>query len=154
MSNTQNSSSNVQQTAEKELLSNFKEKHKVQTSSFVFPPDFPVKIDGIYESTGGKLLLVEVYAHQGFLKSAQTHKICADMLKLITAQKILAQNGLKAELYILLACEEAEKHFNGKSWHSAVVKHFDIHIEVGKLSPETIEKIKQAQEKQKMVNAN
>lgn len=153
MSNTQSSSSDVQQTAEKELLANFEAKHKVQKSSFVFSDGFPVKIDGIYENVDGKLLLVEVYAHQGFLKSAQTHKICTDMLKLITAQKLLFSRHKEAELWILLACEEAEKHFKGKSWHSFVVKHFGINIEVGKLSPQMVEKIKQAQIRQKMVNA-
>lgn len=154
MNNTHNSSSDVQQMAEKELLANFEAKHKVKKSSFVFSNEFPVKIDGIYENTDRKFLLVEVYAHQGNLKAAQTHKICTDILKLITAQKILVQNGLKAELYILLACEEAERHLKGQSWHSAVVKHFDIRIEVGQLSLQTIERIKQAQTRQKMVNAN
>lgn len=153
MSNTQNSSSDVQQTAEKELLANFEAKHKVQKSSFVFSDGFPVKIDGIYENPDGKLLLVEAYAHQGPLKSAQTHKICTDMLKLITAQKLLFSRHKEAELWILLACEEAEKHFKGKSWHSFVVKHFGINIEVGKLNPRMIEKIRQAQIRQKMVNA-
>ena len=151
---TQNSSSAVQQAAEKELLDNFKEKYKAGESSFVFPQDFPVEIDGIYENNNGKLMLVEVYAHQGHLIGAQTDKICTDILKLITAQKKKDKNGRKAELYILLACKEAEKHLRGKSWHSAVVKLFDIHIELGKLSPQTIEKIKQAQRNQKMVNAH
>lgn len=154
MSNTQNSSSAVQQKAEKELLANFARKHKVKKSFFVFSNEFPVKIDGIYENTDGKLLLVEGYAHQGPLKSAQTHKICTDILKLITAQKLLLSQHKESELWIVLACEEAEKPFKGKSWHSTVVKHFDIHIEVGQLSPQTIAKIKQAQERQKMVNAN
>lgn len=153
MSNTQNSSSNVQQDGEGELLPNFVEDNHLTPIKIDFPDNFRIKPDGIYKKPDGTIILAEVYVHQGPLKGSQPDKICADMLKLITAQKILAKKGLKTELYILLACEEAEKHFKGKSWHSAVVQHFDIHVEVDKLRPQTIEKIKQAQEKQKMVNA-
>lgn len=153
MNNTHKSSSLEQQLAEKELLAGFAKEHNLKQTTVDFTTNFSIQPDGIFEKEDKKLILVEVYAHQGALKPAQRNKICTDMLKLITAQKFLRDKGIDTEIWILLACEEAKRHFEGKSWHHAVVDSFGIHLEVGKLSDITIQKLKEAQRRQQMINA-
>lgn len=153
MSSTHNSSSQVQQEAEKEMLENFVKEHHLCDYTPHFPSDFQIQIDGKYKDESGKHIWVEIYARQGKLHGSQPDKVCADMLKLITAQKVLSIADDELEKYILLGSEEAKTLFNGKSWPSKVAKAFSIYIEAGKLSPETIEKLKAAQNRQKMTNA-
>ena len=153
MSSTHNSSSQAQQEAEKEMLENFVKEHHLYDYTPPFPPDFQIQIDGKYKNESGKHIWVEVYARQGKLHGSQSDKICSDMLKLITAQKVLDLVDDELEKYILLGSEEAKISFNGKSWPSKVAKEFSIHIEVGKLSPETIEKLKAAQTRQTLGNS-
>lgn len=93
---------------------------------------------------------MEVYAHQEKLKGAQPKKICTDILKLITAEKML---GLSVEKWILFGSEEAKSFVDGESWYHEIIKNFDIHLETGELSPQTIQKIQAAQHRPKMVNA-
>lgn len=94
MTNTYKSSSAEQQEAEKEILQNFVRKYKLIVDQVIFPTKFPIQIDGIYTNRNGQRVWVEVYAHQEKLKGAQPKKICTDILKLITAEKML---GLSVE---------------------------------------------------------
>lgn len=148
MNNTHNSSSLEQKDAEKELLAGFAQKHNLEVTHVDFPNNFSIQPDGVFQR-GKTLVLVEAYAHWGTLKGSQPDKVCSDMLKLITAQKFLRDKGIDTELWILLACEEAKRHFEGKSWHHAVVESFGIHVAVGKLSDATIQRLKEAQIRQR-----
>lgn len=150
MTNTYKSSSAEQQEAEKEILQNFVRKYKLIADQVIFPTKFPIQIDGIYTNRNGQRVWVEVYAHQEKLKGAQPKKICTDILKLITAEKML---GLSVEKWILFGSEEAKSFVDGESWYHEIIKNFDIHLETGELSPQTIQKIQAAQHRPKMVNA-
>ena len=150
MTNTYKSSSAEQQEAEKEILQNFVRKYKLIVDQVIFPTKFPIQIDGIYTNRNGQRVWVEVYAHQEKLKGAQPKKICTDILKLITAEKML---GLSVEKWILFGSEEAKSFVDGESCYHEIIKNFDIHLETGELSPQTIQKIQAAQPRQKIVNA-
>lgn len=150
MNNTYKSSSREQQEAEKELLYSFSKKYKLTEEKPVFPDVFSCQPDGTYKNDKEEWVWVEVYAHQGPLKSAQRQKVCTDILKLITAEKILQQPIQK---YILFGSEEAMQCFQNNSWHARSVQEWNIKLEVGELSEQTKQKLAAAQARQKMLNA-
>lgn len=149
MNNTYKSSSHEQQEAEKELLHSFSKTYKLTEEKPVFPDGFSCQPDGTYKDDKGQWVWVEVYARQGRLKGAQPKKVCTDILKLITAEKILKQPVQK---YILFGSEEAMKCFQNNSWHRRAAEEWDIKLEAGELSEQTKQSLKAAQARQKMVN--
>lgn len=149
MNNTYKSSSREQQAAEDEIKRHFIQTHHLTVEKPTFPTPFPAEFDGTYKNSAGQWIFIEVYAHQGPLKSAQRQKVCTDILKLITAEKILQQPIQK---YILFGCDEAMQCFQNNSWHARSVKEWDIKLEVGELAEQTKQKLRAAQARQKMVN--
>lgn len=150
MNNTYKSSSREQQAAEDEIKRHFIQTHHLIPEKPTFPTPFPAEFDGTYKNSAGQWIFIEVYAHQGALKSAQRYKVCTDILKLITAEKMLQ---ISIQKYILFGCVEAMKYFQNNSWHARTVKEWDIKLEVGELSEQTKQKLRAAQARQKMVNA-
>lgn len=149
MNNTYKSASPEQQKAEMELLNSFAIKHKLIREKLIFPNDFSCQIDGTYRNAQDQWIWVEVYAHQGKLKGAQPKKVCTDILKLITLEKILNQSVQK---YILFGNDEAMKCFQNNSWYRRAVDTWNIKLEVGALSEQTKQNLRVAQTRQKMVN--
>lgn len=127
----------------------FAKKHKLTPESLIFPDGFSCRPDGTYKNDKGQWVFVEVYARQGQLKGAQPKKVCTDMLKLITAEKILKQPVQK---YILFGSNEAMKCFQNNSWHKRAADEWNITLETGELSEQTKQSLKAAQARQKMVN--
>lgn len=150
MNNTCKSSSREQQAAEDEIKCHFIQTHHLVAEKPTFPTPFPAQFDGTYKNSARQWIFIEVYAHQGPLKSAQRQKVCTDILKLITAEKILQQPIQK---YILFGCDEAMQCFQNNSWPARSVKEWDIKLEVGELAEQTKQKLRAAQARQKMVNA-
>ena len=151
MNNTCKSSSREQQAAEDEIKCHFIQTHHLVAEKPTFPTPFPAQFDGTYKNSAGQWIFIEVYAHQGPLKSAQRQKVCTDILKLITAEKILQQPIQK---YILFGCDKAMKCFQNDSWYSQAVNKWGINLEIGELSETTKHRLKAAQERQKMVNVS
>lgn len=149
MNNTYKSSSLEQQAAEDEIKRHFIQKHHLIEETPSFPTPFPAKFDGTYKNSAGEWIFIEIYAHQGPLKSAQRKKVCTDILKLITAEQLFTKPIQK---YILFGCEEALKFFQNNSWHTQAVAKWKIKLEVGTLSEQTKLRLKAAQARQKMVN--
>lgn len=106
-----------------------------------------VKPDGVDQK---RKIVVEVFARIGKLKSAQTHKVQADILKLVFIEKITGEQWRKI---ICFACPEAAAALQGQSWASEAVRAFGVEVHVVPLPPEKIESVKAAQERQIMVNA-
>ena len=101
-----------------------------------------LEIDGVCETP---LVLCEVYAHHGSLKSGQKHKILADAFKLVYAERL---RGKPAQKIILLADKKAAVPFQGKKWIAEAMRIFDIRIEVVTLEPKSAERVRQAQARQ------
>lgn len=104
-----------------------------------------VKVDG-YDENNGKVILAEVYAHQGSLKSAQRNKVYADILKLIFIKQFLKKDSIDA--YIIFGDEEASGILKGVSWGSEVARLYGIKSLTVSLDTELREAIKTAQLKQ------
>lgn len=96
-----------------------------------------------------KKIIVEVYARVGPVKGAQLHKIKGDVLKLAF---IGLQAGLQWRRILCFASDEAAAYVNGKSWVASAVQHFGIEVVVVPLSDEHRERVRAAQDRQRMVN--
>lgn len=108
-----------------------------------------VNVDG-YGEENGKVIIAEVYAHQGSLKSAQRNKVYADMLKLIFIKQFLKKDSIDA--YIIFGDEEASNVFKGISWGSEVAKAYGIKSLTVSLDSNLRAAIKTAQLKQDIRN--
>lgn len=108
-----------------------------------------VNVDG-YGEGNGKVIIAEVYAHQGSLKSAQRNKVYADILKLIFIKQFLKKDFIDA--YIIFGDEEASNVLKGTSWGSEVAKAYGIKPITVSLDSELREAIKTAQLKQDIRN--
>jgi hypothetical protein len=96
-----------------------------------------------------KKVIVEVYAHVGELKGAQTHKVKGDILKLIFIEKKL---GKKWKKILCFADEAAAKYVRGGSWVAEAVRTFGVDVQVVNLPEEQLNKVRSAQRRQRMVN--
>lgn len=93
--------------------------------------------------------IVEVYAHIGKLKGAQHDKIMGDILKLIYIEKELKGKWRKI---ICFADDAAAQYLRGTSWVAKAARTFDVEVRVVDLPEEQLNKVKSAQERQRMVN--
>ena len=96
-----------------------------------------------------KKIIVEVYARVGPVKGGQLHKIKGDVLKLAL---IGQQAGSEWRRILCFASEEAASYVTGQSWVASAIQHFGIEIVVAPLSEEQRERVKSAQDRQRMVN--
>ena len=105
-----------------------------------------INIDGISRD---KRILCEIYSRIGRLKSAQSDKVAADMLKLMLAEKALGGPWRKI---ICLADADAAKSFQGRTWLGAAVRGFGFELHVVDVPPDVRSGLLAAQAKQIMVN--
>lgn len=94
-------------------------------------------------------IIVEVYARVGPVKGAQLHKIKGDVLKLAL---IGQQAGAEWRRILCFASQEAAAYVTGQSWVAAAVQHFGIEVVVVPLSDKHRERVRSAQDRQRMVN--
>jgi len=95
-------------------------------------------------------IIVEVYARVGPVKGAQLHKIKGDVLKLAL---IGQQAGSEWRRILCFASKEPAAYVTGRSWVASAVRHFGIEVVVARLSEEHRERVKSAQDRQRMVNS-
>jgi hypothetical protein len=93
-------------------------------------------------------VLVEVFAHQGRLKSAQFHKVVRDALKLITLGR--ARPG--SRLIIAFGDSDAAGCVNAKSWLAESLRVWGIEVLSVDLDEEVRAGLRSAQTRQVMVN--
>ena len=91
----------------------------------------------------------EIFAHIGFLKVGQQHKISQDILKMLLLEKI---KGVKYRKMIVIVDDTIEEYLKGKSFIAESIRQFGIEIKRIDLSNETYEEIVNAQKRQVMAN--
>jgi hypothetical protein len=100
-----------------------------------------VELDGATEDLS---VLVEAWAHQGIVKSAQRNKILTDAFKLAFVARTLDH---PTRLILLLSDDEAARRFRS-GWGAAALAEFEVEIIVVELGPEVRQRIRDAQAKQ------
>ncbi len=104
-----------------------------------------VQVDGA-ASDGS--VLVEIFAHQGPLKSGQRHKVAQDALKLIT----LGRGRPDAELFIAFGDTEAAAYATKGTWLSEALATWGVTVLVVELDQAVRQGIRAAQVRQEMIN--
>lgn len=105
-----------------------------------------VELDGYSEVPP---ILCEVWAHLGVPRGSQPDKIMSDALKLLFCERSLATTFRKI---IVFADQAAASPFIGNGWKAACLKQHGIEIIVLNLSGTPARKVKEAQERQRMIN--
>lgn len=137
--------SGVQRTAEHVMLGLLGEELGLVLKSkrFTLADGARVEVDGVDEDTS---ILVEAWAHQGQPKSAQKHKILADVLKLLH----LASTLPSAPKLALCLCDPAAAHHftTARSWAAHALRAFDVEVHVVELPADLRADILAAQKRQ------
>ena len=95
-------------------------------------------------------IIGEINAHIGRLKTSQLHKVAADLLKMQLYDKT---SGITHRKWIVVCSKEEEKQLKGGSYLAEAIRQFDVEVIRIDISTETYQALKDAQERQKMVNA-
>lgn len=90
--------------------------------------------------------LVEVYAHVGKLRGAQSSKIAKDALKLVALQ------GTQKGSQVILAFIDQKAQPGQGTWLRSVIDAVGIERRVVKVDDEVIKDVEQAQVRQRMIN--
>ena len=141
------SDSAAQQEAEKHLLLSLQQSlgaHFVPDA--LLPLTLGVKPDGVDPD---RRIVVEVYARVGSLKSAQLHKVKADLLKLAYLRKKL---GPDWRAILCFGSKEAAAFMLGTSWAAAAAAEFGVEVMIQELPADQRANVVAAQERQRMVN--
>ncbi len=143
------STSSEQQSAEGFILEtlNKTEGFKLQSSKVTLPSGCSVQLDGFDSDNRA---VCEIYARIGKLKGSQPDKLASDFLKMQLVEK---EFGYSFTKIFCFASDEARSYVKGKSWLAQAAKEFGIIIKTVSLPPEIELNIKNAQSRQKMVNA-
>ena len=98
--------------------------------------DGRVVLDGFYHDSG-RVVIVEVNAHIGKMKSAQKHKVINDAFKLSVVSKLHARRwrGKKAERVLVFVDQAARDSFGPRSWATAAFNAAGITLRVCKCTP-------------------
>ena len=91
----------------------------------------------------------EIFAHIGFLKVGQKHKISQDILKMLLLEKT---KGIKYRKMLVIVDDKMEEYLKGKSFIAESIRQFGIEIKKIDLLDETYEAVLNAQRRQVMVN--
>ncbi|MGA9762619.1 MAG: uracil-DNA glycosylase family protein [Gaiellaceae bacterium] len=100
-----------------------------------------VELDGASEDLS---VLVEAFAHQGPLKSAQRMKVLTDAFKLAFIARELDQPN---RLILLLSCEDAARKMQ-TGWAAEAIRSFGIEIIVVEIDPAVRQSLREAQKRQ------
>ena len=95
-------------------------------------------------------IIGEIHSHIGRLKPSQLHKVAADLLKMLLYDKT---SGVTHRKWIVVCSKEEEEQLKGGSYLAEAIRQFDVEIIRVDISTETCQALKDAQERQKMVNA-
>ena len=83
-------------------------------------PEIVTEPDFYSESAG---VIGEIHTHLGKLKSAQRHKVAADILKMTMYEKVIGKTLRK---YIVVCSEEEYKQLQGNSHLAYAIRVFDV----------------------------
>jgi len=95
-------------------------------------------------------VIIEAYAHIGNLHGAQTHKVRADLLKLLLLERKFGGTWRKI---LCFADDSVAKTTRGNSWLAEAIREFNIEVHVIELPAEIAERVLHAQHRQRMENA-
>jgi len=143
------SDSKVQQDAESKILKKLANGGKPFEQGIKITLQEGIRIEPDGASLDGKIL-VEVFARQGRLKSAQVRKISQDILKLALWKKLSGEEEGKA--IIAFASQEARNSISG--WIELAAKEYGVCLQVVDIDEALRTEIKKAQEAQGMVKAS
>jgi hypothetical protein len=101
-----------------------------------------IEVDGVSDDPP---ILCEVWAHQGPAKTAQTHKVLHDALKLFVAGRSMPTSP---RLILVFAHPLAASRFTGRSWYAHALRDLSIEILVVDISDDLRAEIRAAQERQ------
>ena len=152
MGNSDNSNSNIQQWAEREIFAHVRNwlgiqelesNPTIRLTGAPYPriePDFYSK---------EHCIVGEIFAHIGVPKRGQHNKISNDILKMLLLDKMTGKNHRK----IIVVCDVQEENaLRGESALAECIRQFGIELKRIDLDAETREKILLAQEQQFMIN--
>ena len=93
----------------------------------------------------------EIFAHIGFLKVGQQHKISQDILKMLLLERI---KGAKYTKMLVIVDDKIEEYRKGKSFIAESIRQFGIEIKKIELPDEIYETVLNAQKRQVMISKN
>jgi hypothetical protein len=135
------SDSFVQRDAEGLIRSALAKKLKVDLSA---PQPFPnLKLDGFADEKVP--VCVEIWAHQGWAKGGQKHKVMSDMCKLLVFERKLNKRCKK----IFAVSDMDAVAFLEGSWMSRFAAEFDIDVRWVYIPPSERTRIRTAQKRQR-----
>lgn len=102
-----------------------------------------IQIDGYSENPP---IMCEAWAHRGKPKGGQPHKVLTDAFKLLFADTLLGKIHRKI---LVFADEAARKPFVEDKWQAQCLKHFGFETYVVSLPKDQLERIEEAQERQR-----
>ena len=94
-------------------------------------------------------ILCEAYARIGELKGSQPDKIASDILKMLLVEMILDS---KFQKVLVFADQAAANTVLGQSWLADICRRVSVQIVVAEIGNELRNKLKNAQQRQEMVN--
>ena len=94
-------------------------------------------------------IIGEIHSHEGRLKSAQMDKIASDVLKMILYDKI---SGCVYTKYIVVCDKEEYKQLQGHSYLAEAIKRYEIKLLYIKLTEELNKMLKDAMNKQNLID--
>ncbi|MGW8439206.1 hypothetical protein ACWGKS_29020 [Nocardiopsis sp. NPDC055879] len=107
------------------------------------PTGARVEVDGADQDL---TVLVEAWAHQGPVKSAQRHKVLSDALKLVWISSTLSP---RPRMVLCLSDQEAARPFLGeRSWAAAALLDLGVEVLVIHLPDHVRARLRQAQHRQ------
>jgi hypothetical protein len=102
-----------------------------------------VEVDGV---DADRTVLVEAWAHQGKVRSAQRHKVLADVLKL---RHVASRLPVEPRLVLCFSDPEAAQPFTAvRSWAAQAIRDSAIEVEVVELPADVRAAIREAQRRQ------
>jgi hypothetical protein len=106
-------------------------------------------VDG-YAEAGDRIMLAEVWAHVGKAKSAQRHKVKADILKLALITRLLQRErpACRVESYLVFIDAIAAQVVLNQSWAALAASEFGVQPLVVTVDPALIAAVRLAQQRQ------
>jgi len=101
-----------------------------------------IEVDGVCDEPP---TLCEVWAHQGPAKTAQSHKVLHDALKLFVAGRALATHP---RLILVFAHPLAAARFTGRSWYAHALRDLSVEVLVVDIPDDLRDQIRAAQTRQ------
>lgn len=152
MNNTNNSNSDVQVAAEKQIFNLLEKKLGVELEAnrklYLGESRFTFIQPNFYNNKNK--IIGEISAHIGSPKSSQIHKLSQDILKMLLFEKI---NEVVFRKMIVVSDLELYEKLQGKSILSESIRQFGIELVYIEIAQELREQILAAQKRQRMVNA-